>query len=127
MARRQALLRDSAARRSGALPAPAGSPDGPLGAGAEGSPSGGGSRWPLMSDEEAGEVSTAAPGQAGPYANRLIVLTKRLEVGLYAILRETSHAKLKRLWFESLCCPHQALRGGVPCNAHVTGSRPATC
>jgi len=82
VARRQALLRDSAARRSGALPEPAGSPDGCLaaGAGGEGSPSGGGSRRPSMSDEEAGEISTAAPGQAGPYANRLIVLTKRLEV-----------------------------------------------
>lgn len=33
--------------------------------------------------------------------------------------REDSHTKLERLWLESLCCPHQALRGGVPCNAHV--------
>jgi hypothetical protein len=32
--------------------------------------------------EEEGEVVGGAAGQAGPYANRLIVLTKRLEVRL---------------------------------------------
>ena len=91
MVRRQALLRDGTARRSGSLPdganldpvASGTSGASRLGSGSDaatsGAPGSPGSRRSSTSDDAA--EGTGGPGQPGPYANRLIVLTKRLEVG----------------------------------------------
>lgn len=93
--RRQTLLRDSAARRTGST-AECGNLDGSAdgesgnspgrGDGGDDSPSSSGSRRHLTSEEE--DAGAAPPGQAGPHANRLIVLTKRLEVSARSLSKQ---------------------------------------